>query len=431
LIVGSGGREHALAWRLVHDPVPAEVLVAPGNDGITRDARVIESGDDPESLIAACRRERVDLVVIGPEGPLADGLADRLAAAGLTVYGPSRAAARLESSKTHAKRIMRDAGVPTAASESVEAVGPANAALDRFGPPYIVKADGLAAGKGVCVTHDRAEAERFVRACLVEDRFGPAGRTVLIERHLAGEERSVMAVCDGERFVILPVARDYKRALDDDRGPNTGGMGAYAPAETDEGFEAAIGRRVIAPVLERLRAEAAPFRGTLYTGLMIVDGEPHVLEFNVRFGDPETQVVLPLIEGSFGTLLASAARGDLDAAAIRRAAGATVAVALVDEGYPDAPRGGGVIGGLEALAADPGLVVFHAAARRGADGWITRGGREAWIVARAGDRAAARARVYDAIDRLSGSGWRCRRDIAADGARGHLAVASSRAERSA
>ncbi len=418
LVVGSGGREHALAWRLAQDPQAPEVLAAPGNDGMARVARRLPVPEgDAEALAAACRAEGVDLVVVGPEAPLAAGLADRLAAAGIGVYGPGAAAARLEASKWFAKEVMREAGVPTARAEAVADLAAARRGLDAFGPPWVVKADGLAAGKGVRVTSERAEAEEFLAACLGGGRFGASGRRVLLEEHLAGREASVMAVCDGEAAVLLPPARDFKRAFDGDAGPNTGGMGAYAPAEdVDAGLEDEVLRTVVRPVLEAMRRRGAPFRGTLYCGLMLTAAGPRVVEFNVRFGDPESQVVLPLVEGSLSALLAGAAAGRLDAGAVWRGPGSAVAVALADEGYPDAVRGGGEILGLERLDGRPGLLVFHAGTRAAGGTWRVSGGRAAYVVARAGTRAAARAAAYEALDGIGGSGWRARRDIAAGSA---------------
>jgi phosphoribosylamine--glycine ligase len=331
----------------------------------------------------------------------------------VTVFGPGAAGARLESSKWFAKEIMTVAGVPTARAESFDDVAAALAALPRFGPPWVIKADGLAAGKGVRVTSGRAEAEAFVRDCLEGGRFGDSGRRVLLEQFLEGEEASVMAVCDGARFVLLPPARDYKRAREGDEGPNTGGMGAFAPtAAVDAALEARVGERVVAPVLAALAARGAPFRGLLYCGLMCGPRGPQVVEFNVRFGDPETQVVLPLLDGSLFTLLRSAAIGRLDAAAVRRAPGSAVAVAIVDEGYPDALRGGGRIEGLEDAEA-AGAQVFHASTALGDGCWTVSGGRAAYVVARGATREQARAMVYGAVERLGGTGWRCRRDIAA------------------
>jgi phosphoribosylamine--glycine ligase len=415
LVIGAGGREHAIAWRLARDPHAPDVLCAPGNDGIRAAFRTLAIPEhDMRALTSACRHEDVDLVVIGPEAPLAAGLADALVAEGVTVYGPSAAAARLESSKHFAKQVMYDARVPTARAESFEDLATARAALGRFGPPWVVKADGLAGGKGVCVTSSRDEAETFLAACLDAGRFGASGRTVLLEEFLPGEEATVMAVCDGKHFVLLPPARDHKRAHDGDRGPNTGGMGAWAPAShLDDALEAWVGDRIVAPVLEAMERRGTPFRGTLYAGLMVREGTAAVVEFNARFGDPETQVVLPLVEGSLSDLLAGAARGALDPHAIRRADRSAVAIALVDEGYPESARGGGVIEGLDAVAAGESRMVFHAGTRREGGSWGIAAGRAAYVVAVAPQRDEARRAAYAAIETLGGHGWRCRTDIAA------------------
>ena len=430
LVLGSGGREHALAWRLARDPEPLEVLAAPGNDGIGRHFRRLELGVlDGPAIAARCREERIDLVVVGPEVPLGAGLADALEGAGVRVFGPTREAARLETSKWFAKQVMGEAGVPTARAESFTRLEAARAALDAFDPPWVLKTDGLAAGKGVLVTSERGAAEAFLTDCLEAGRFGGSGERVLIEAFLAGEEASVMAVCDGRDFLILPPARDYKRALDGDRGPNTGGMGAFAPSPAvGAAVEDAVGRRVVAPVLAAMARRNTPFRGLLYCGLMVGARDFAVLEFNVRFGDPEAQVVLPLLEGSLARLLDGAARGRLDAGAIGRGAGAAVAVALTDAGYPDPVRGQGRIVGLEAAAAEPGVLVFHAAGRDEPGAWRVEGGRAAYVVGVDATIAAARDRAYGAIAGLGGAGWRCRRDIAAGaGLAGTRGVAASAA----
>jgi phosphoribosylamine--glycine ligase len=414
LVLGSGGREHALAWRLARDPERPEVVVAPGNDGMSQHFRCVAvDANDAAAVVALARREQPSLVVIGPEAPLAAGVSDALRAAGIAVSGASRAAARLESSKWFAKELMRAAGVPTPAAAEFTALPQALAALARFGPPWVVKADGLAAGKGVLVTSSRVEAEGFVRECLSGDRFGESGRRVLLETHASGEEASVVAICDGERHVLLPAARDHKRAFDGDRGPNTGGMGAYAPtpAVTPE-LEHIVSDRILTPVLRELHRRGTPYRGALYAGLMLTAAGPQVIEFNARFGDPETQSTLPLLEGSLSLLLTSAERGSLEPRAITRAPAAAVTVALVDEGYPDSVKGGGTIRGLDEVERS-GVLVFHAGTRRDGDHWRVHGGRAAYLTATDVTVEAARARVDEARSRLTGSGWRCRTDIAA------------------
>jgi phosphoribosylamine--glycine ligase len=415
LIVGSGGREHALAWRLSRDPDVERVTVAPGNDGIacSFDCHPVRESDG-HALLELCRAERVTLAVIGPEAPLAAGLADLLGAAGVATYGPGRDAAQLEASKWAAKQVMEEAGVPTARARVFDSVAAARAALDAFGPPWVIKADGLAFGKGVLVSDVRDQAEGFLVACLEQDRFGGAGRRVLLEEYLHGQEASVMAVCDGERFVLLPSAQDYKRAFDGDRGPNTGGMGACAPSPgVDASVERVVGERIVRPVLAAMARRGRPYRGTLYAGLMLTAEGPRVVEFNCRFGDPETQVVLPLVEGSLAGMLAGAAAGNLGAATIGRGEGAAVAVAIVDQAYPASAEGGGTVLGLEALMRREDLMVFHSGiAHRGAT-WQVVGGRALHVAARAASRDEARARVYQGLSALGGHGWRYRSDIAA------------------
>ncbi len=412
LVLGSGGREHALAWRLARDPERPEVIVAPGNDGMAQQfARLAVSETDPSAVVALATRERIGLVVVGPEAPLAAGVSDALVAAGIPVSGASQAAARLESSKWFAKTVMQAAHVPTARAEVFDRLADAVAALEGFGPTWVIKADGLAAGKGVLVTRVRSEAEAFLRECLEGGRFGAGGARVVLEEFLAGEEASIMAVCDGERHVLLPAARDYKRAFDGDAGPNTGGMGSYAPTPAvTPAIEAEVSARVITPVLRELAARGTPYRGALYAGLMLTATGPRVIEFNARFGDPETQSILPLVGGSLSRLLASAACGAIDAEAVTRRPGAAVTVALVDEGYPDAVVGGGVLGGLAAVG--DGVSVFHAGTRFEAGQWRVRGGRAAYLMATADTIDAARESVKRARMALSGTGWRCREDIA-------------------
>ena len=308
--------------------------------------------------------------------------------------------------------MRRVAGVPTARAEVFSEPREAIAAFARFGPPWVIKADGLAAGKGVLVTEEPAAAAAFVTECLAGRRFGEGGRRIVIEELLPGEEASVIAICDGEHHVLLPAAHDYKRAFDGDTGPNTGGMGAYAPApRVDAGVERAVSERVVEPVLRELAARGTPYLGALYCGLMLDEAGPRVVEFNARFGDPETQAILPLVGGSFATLLASAAAGALDRTALEILPGAAVTVALVDEGYPERVRGGGRLERLDDAESQDGVVVFHAGTARAEPGWALTGGRGAYVTATGGDVEAARVRAYEWVGRVGGAGWRCRRDI--------------------
>jgi phosphoribosylamine--glycine ligase len=403
-VVGAGGREHALADVLARS---AEVIVTPGNPGIEAVATCTSA---PPSEIDA------DLFVIGPEAPLVDGLADRLRAKGRVVFGPGADGARLEGSKAWMKAVLARAGVPTAAHGTFDATQVEEAVKFLRSLPglYVVKTDGLAAGKGVLVTTDVAEAEDDVRAKLSGASFGAAGRTVVIEEGLSGPELSILAVCDGTRAVPLAPAQDFKRVGDGDRGPNTGGMGAYSPVPTaaadtvDLVMEAAV-----APTLALLRAEGIEYRGVLYAGLMLTPHGPKVLEFNVRFGDPEAQVVLPRLESDLADLLVSAANGDVRSREVRFDAGACVTVVLASEGYPAQPRPGDVIDGLESAAEVAGVQVFHAGTARRDDGRVvTAGGRVLAVTGRAATLAGARQAAYAGAARLHWPGLQCRTDIA-------------------
>jgi phosphoribosylamine--glycine ligase len=416
LVVGAGGREHALAWKIARSLQVERVLAAPGSDGMAREAACfpdVKAGD-VAALAALARRERVDLVVIGPEEPLANGVADRLRAAGLAVFGPSEAAARLEGSKAFARAFMARHGIPQPRFEACTERAAALAAVRARGGRCVVKADGLAAGKGVAVCASEAEAAAALDEMMGRRRFGAAGERVVVEDVLVGEEASYYAISDGTHVATLAAAQDHKRALDGDRGENTGGMGAYAPAPlVTPPVEKRILEEIVHPTLAGLASEGMPYQGVLYVGLMIDPaGAPSVVEFNVRFGDPETQALVLAMEGDLVPLLEGAARGKLEPGAAG-ALGAAVCVVLASRGYPRTSETGKRIEGLEAAEADPDVVVFHAGTRRAGNAFVSAGGRVLGVTARGADVAAARARAYAAADRIRFDGMQLRRDIAA------------------
>jgi phosphoribosylamine--glycine ligase len=412
LVVGSGGREHALCWALSRDP-GVEVLAAPGNPGIAALARLhpVAAGD-ADGLLELAAREGVDLTVVGPEAPLAAGLADRFAAAGRLLLGPTRSAARLETSKAFAKAFMARHGVPTAGWRVCDTPEEARRAIDEFGVPVVVKADGLAAGKGVVVARSRAEAEAAADAALIERRFGEAGARLVIEECLAGREASYFVLADGERSVFLGTAEDHKRAFDDDRGPNTGGMGAFAPSPlVTPALRARIEREIVEPTLAGLREEGTPFRGFLYVGLMLTAEGPRVVEFNVRLGDPEAQVVLPGLDEPLAPRLAEAAAGRLSALPLRHGPSCHVGIVLASEGYPGPFERGRPIGGLDVVADRPDVLVFHAGTALRDGTLVTDGGRVLTVVGRGPDFASAASRAYEAAACIRFDGMHYRRDI--------------------
>jgi phosphoribosylamine--glycine ligase len=427
LIVGGGGREHALAWKLAAEPGVNEVVVAPGSDGIAIEPRVAIRPEvdpfDPLSVVRAAQEASVELVVVGPEAPLAAGVADALRAVGIAVFGPDAAAARIESSKAFCREMAEAAGVRMARGRAFDDAGAAvRFARELAGAPgsagAVVKADGLAAGKGVTVADDAAAAEAAVAAL-----FAAGDRTIVVEERLVGREASLIAVCDGREALALPAARDHKRLLDGDRGPNTGGMGAYSPvADLPDAAAERLVDEIHRPILAELARRGSPFQGALYAGLILTADGPRLLECNARFGDPETQAILPRLAVALGPLLLAAARGDLSGA--RRALGlggsiipsrpeSSVAIVLAAPGYPDGPRAGDRIEGLDD-ARRLGALVFHAGTARLDDGtWATRGGRVVTVVGRGADLEAARAMAEEAADRVALEGVLRRHDIAA------------------
>ena len=414
LLVGSGGREHALAWALAASPLLGKLWCAPGNPGTAEIAEnVAIASDDIAGLLAFAGARRVDLVVPGPEAPLVAGLTDALAAAGLRCCGPSAAAARLEGSKIFTKEIAAAAGVPTAPWRYFSDAAAARAYVRDQGAPIVVKADGLAAGKGVVVAETVAAAEAAIEELMIAGKLGAAGARVVVEACLKGEEVSLFALCDGKTAVFLGAAQDHKRVGEGDTGPNTGGMGAYSPppALTPALAEAAMAR-IIRPTLAELARRGTPFRGILFAGLMLTEAGPQLIEFNVRFGDPECQALLRRLKSDLLAALLACADGELADFDLRWDEAAAIAVVLAARGYPEAPRKGGVIHGLREAARVEGVEVFHAGTARRADGEIVAaGGRVLTITARAPTLAAARASAYAAIARITFEDALYRRDI--------------------
>lgn len=415
LVLGSGGREHALAWRLRRDPDVAEVITAPGNPGMAAMGRCLPVDlDDPASVLALATREQVDLTVVGPEAPLEAGVSDVFRAAGRPILGPSRQGAALESSKAYARTFMARHGIPTPRFVVCDHVDQALDAVSgrEYGFPVVVKADGLAGGKGVVVAESRQDAEQAVRASMLEKQFGSAGARVVIEECLVGPEVSFFVLADGRHAVPLGTAHDHKRIWDDDRGPNTGGMGAFAPSPlVSDVLIDDVMRRIVQPVLDGCREMADPYVGFLYVSLMLTDSGPQVIEFNVRLGDPEAQVVLPLLDGPFARALLSFADGRGDGSMLTAGADRFVGVVLASRGYPATPESGQLIDGLERAAAVPGAVIFHAGTRASSDGVATAGGRVLTVVGRGPTFEAATSTAYDAVSRIHFDGMQYRRDI--------------------
>ena len=415
LVVGSGGREHALAWKLARESGADRVLGVPGNPGIARVARTAPIAvSDIHALLAVARAEQIDLTVVGPEGPLDLGIVDLFRAQGLRIFGPTKAAAALECSKVFAKTFMAKHGIPTARYRVCENAAAAHAVVSRaeLGFPVVVKADGLAAGKGVVVAADRETADAAIRMAMEERQFGDAGARVVLEECLTGPEVSFFALCDGTRAMPLMSAQDHKRVFDDDEGPNTGGMGAFAPSPlVDDVLQARIMDEIVNPVVAGMRADGHEYRGFLYAGLMLTCDGPKVIEFNVRFGDPEAQVVLPMIADDLGPYLAAAADGKLQGPPPAFKAERHVGVVMASQGYPGASPTGLPISGLEAAEALEDVLVFHAGTRFDGNRIVTAGGRVLTVVGRGPSYGVAVGRAYDGVGAIAFEGMHYRRDI--------------------
>ncbi len=418
LVLGSGGREHAIAWRLRQSPSVSQVFVAPGNPGCARVAECLSIPNTTSvEYLNAARRCGADLVVSGPEAPLVDGVADLFEKEGILFFGPSQAAARLEGSKIFAKQFMERAGIPTARFAATESLDEAKAALDQFTYPVVVKADGLAAGKGVVICETRRDAEQTLEAMFAGQLVGAAGSRVVLEEYLTGEEVSFIGVSDGERIVSLEPSQDHKRIFDNDEGPNTGGMGAYSDSRILSAEERAlIESTIMQRTIDQMREEGTPFRGFLYAGLMMTERGPMVLEYNVRLGDPETQALLHRMEGDFGALARTAAEGRVDAGHLEFRAEPSVCVVLAAAGYPGKPRTGDEVTGIED-AERRGAVVFHAGTKMQEGRLVTAGGRVLGVTSRGATLAEAIQRTYEACEAIHFDGMQFRRDIGRKGLR--------------
>ncbi len=414
LLLGSGGREHALANQLVKSPLLGALYAAPGNPGIAEVAKIVAlDPSNVQAVVDFCQARDIGLVVVGPEAPLVAGVVDTLEGAGIKAFGPRRAAAQLESSKSFAKDLCRRVGIQTAAYARFTEPEPAKVYLRTHGAPIVVKADGLAAGKGVVVATSLGEAEAAVDMMLAGG-FGAAGRSIVIEDYLKGEEVSFFALCDGTKAVAFASAQDHKRVGEGDTGPNTGGMGAYSPAPILDGaLSARIMAEIVDPALRGMAEMGIPFKGVLFAGLMITRDGPQLIEFNVRFGDPETQAILPRLEDDLLALMLACAEGRLVERAVTFSPQSALTVVLAADGYPGTPKPGTEIRNLEKAAAMPGVIVTQAGTRRDGTRLLADGGRVLNVTGLGADIAEARARAYAAVDVIDWPGGFCRRDIGA------------------
>ncbi|MBM4040716.1 MAG: phosphoribosylamine--glycine ligase [Planctomycetes bacterium] len=415
LLVGGGGREHALAWKIAQSPLVSKLYCAPGNAGIAGVAECVDiPAEEVQALLKFARREKIDLTVVGPEAPLAAGIVDRFEHSGLAIFGPSQRAAELEGSKVFAKHILRKHAIPTARYDVFETVDAAEEHVRKASFPLVIKADGLAAGKGVSVCHRREEAMDAIARMMKERVFGDAGNRVVVEECLFGEEASILALTDGRTIVPLPSSQDHKRVNDGDKGPNTGGMGAYSPAPVITPEQGArIEREIIIPIVHAMNAEERRYKGVVYAGVMMTDDGPRVLEFNVRFGDPETQPILARLKGDLVPVLKAIAEGNLQKADLAWDPRPAVCVVMASGGYPGHYEKGKVIAGIDAAAALGDVVVFHAGTALKDGKVVTAGGRVLGVTALGADIRAAIARAYDAVKLIRFEGAHYRTDIGA------------------
>jgi phosphoribosylamine--glycine ligase len=414
LVIGSGGREHAICWKLRQSSKLDKLYIAPGNAGIAKIADGVFPETDVDKLLNFVEEKSVDCIIVGPEAPLADGIVDFFQEKGVPIFGPSRKAAQIESSKIFSKNLMKTYGIPTAEFEEFSDASDALEYLKQSKFPLVIKADGLAAGKGVLICEDKENAEEAVKEIMINKAFGEAGKKIVIEEFLEGEEASIFAFCDGKNFVSTIASQDHKRALEGDQGLNTGGMGAYAPTPviTDE-LKRFVDENIFAPTLKGLAEEGAPYTGVLYVGLMIADGTPKVLEFNCRFGDPETQVVLPLMKTDLVDIVQAVLDGTLDDVQLEWHDKQAVCVILASGGYPVKYEKGKVIRGMEDATADEGVMVFHAGTKLNEHGeFITAGGRVLGVTAIGETLDVAVDIAYDAVDKIHFEKMHFRSDIA-------------------
>ncbi|MBI3553237.1 MAG: phosphoribosylamine--glycine ligase [Elusimicrobia bacterium] len=412
LILGAGGREHALAWKCAQSPLIKKLFAAPGSDAISALAECSPLDIDDGSAIAAfCAQKKIGLVIVGPEAPLAKGVADGLRSKNINVFGPGKDGARLEFSKAYAKEFMKRHGIPTARFEVFTEAQMARSAAEAKRLPLVLKADGLAAGKGVFVCKTTNEALGAVTELMEHDSLGEAGRTVILEDCLTGPELSVLFFCDGKDYRLLPASRDHKRLKDNDEGPNTGGMGVFAPVPVEPALMERIKTEVLERIMKGLAADGIDYRGLLYAGLMLTPEGPKVLEFNCRFGDPETQALMPLLDSDLVEIALACADGKLKTVEAKAKSGACVCVTLASPGYPAASMKGLPISGLESVGKE--ALVFHAGTKKGGKDWLTNGGRVLGVTALGSDIARARDNAYAAVSKIAFEGMQYRSDIAA------------------